>query len=466
MSSSITAHREYRRIVYMICVIAALGGLLFGIDQGFIANSLQTIESVYHLSDGQGETYAAILAAGGIVGAILSGVFARILGRKKVIVIAGFLFTSMSLISAFLPPFGILHACRFGLGFAVGLASFTVPLYLSETAPTAIRGAMTTLFQLMITIGILLIAVTNVVIAKWLGHTGISLSMMFMVIVIFASVMFIGALFLPESPRWLILKGKKEQALKALQRIRNTEVEVQNEIREIEESALTNKGSGFAMLSKGFFWKVLLLGIGLQMFQQLVGINMMIYYAPTFFGYASITGVFAMLAIYIVNVLSTFPAIRWIEKWGRKRLLYVGALVMMIAMLASGFAFMAISSNPDNTLAKAILVISAVVYIFGFACSWGPVVWVMCSEVFPLKGREIGMTVTTIVNWTFAGLVINYSLSFMKAYGNHSIFFLFAGFCVLAMVFLKLFVPETKDISLEKIEQNLESGVKLNKIGK
>ncbi|MFZ9035722.1 MAG: sugar porter family MFS transporter [Francisellaceae bacterium] len=468
MAIAANNNTEYKKIVYMICLIGALGGLLFGLDQGFIANSLSTIDKVYSLDTGQGEQYSAVLAWGGILGALLSGILARVLGRKKVLVIAGFLFSALSLISAFLPPLEILSLCRFGLGFAVGIASFTVPLYLAETAPTKIRGGMATLFQLMITIGIFVVAVTNVFIAKALGHVEISLTLMFLVIFIFALIMFIGSWFLPESPRWLILTGKIEKATDVLKRVRNTQAEIDSEMQEISESISSNKGIGWSMLGKGFFWKILIVGVALQMFQQLVGINMMIYYAPTIFGYAGMTGLVALLAIPTVNMLFTFPAIKWIEKWGRKKLLYVGAVVMMISMFAAGFAFYAIDGLPADSahpIANIVLLLSAVVYIFGFACSWGPVVWVLCSEIFPLKGREIGMTVTTMINWTFAGLVMANSLSFMKAFGNYSVFFLFGGFCILAMIFLKLFVPETKGVSLEHIEKNLESGVPVRKIG-
>lgn len=466
MSQLANTKSNYRKIVYMICLIGALGGLLFGLDQGFIANSLATIGKVYHLSTAQGEQYSAVLAWGGILGALLSGIFARYLGRKKVLLLSGFLFTFLALISALLPPLNILTICRFGLGFAVGIASFTVPLYLSETAPTSIRGGMATLFQLMITIGIFLISVTNVFIAKALGHVHVSLSLMFAVIVLFATIMFVGSFFLPESPRWLMLKKKEQKALEVLNRIRETDKEIDEEIAEIKESIAASEGSGFAMLSKGYFWKILLVGVVLQMFQQLVGINMMIYYAPTIFGYAGMSGIIALLAIPTVNMLFTFPAIKWIEKWGRKKLLYVGASVMVISMFAAGAAFLSMAgASAPGAVSKVVLLVSAVVYIFGFACSWGPVAWVICAEIFPLKGREIGMTVTTMVNWTFAGVVMANALSFMKANGNASIFFVFGGFCILSMVFLKFFVPETRGVSLEHIEANLEHNVPLRKLG-
>jgi SP family galactose:H+ symporter-like MFS transporter len=266
-----------------------------------------------------------------------------------------------------------------------------------------------------------------------------------------------------------MLKGKRQEAQKVLEKVLNGKEEVEQELKEIDEAIRSDKGAGLGIVFKGYFFKVMIMGVVLQMFQQLVGINMMIYYAPTIFGYAGMKGIVAMLTVPTVNMLFTFPAIKLVEKWGRKKLLYVGAVVMMITMISAGLAFASIGGITDPSqisgAPKAVLLISVIVYIFGFAVSWGPVAWLVCSEVFPLEGREVGMTVTTIVNWTFAGLVMGNALSFMRTYGNASIFFVFAGFCVLSMLFLKLFVPETKGITLEHLEANLKSGKPLKEIG-
>ncbi len=459
----------YKTIVYVICSVAALGGLLFGLDQGFIANSLETIEGHYHLGIQGAEHYSSILATGGIVGALLSGIFARFLGRKRSLLFAGFIFTAGSAISAMLPPLPVLSTCRFALGFAVGVASFVVPLFLSETAPASIRGSMGTLFQLMITIGIFLISLTNVMIARAFAKPTTSLPLMFLTITLFAALMFLGGFMLPESPRWLMLKGRKEQAIAVLRRIMNTQQEIDVEIEEIEQALHGPQGAGFGIVMRGYFFKVLLVGVFLQMFQQLVGINMMIYYSPTIFGYAGMHGLLAAMTVPTVNMLFTFPAIRLVEKWGRKKLLYVGAVMMLVTMIAAGVAFQTIGSVSDPAMisgtAKSVLLVSAILYIFGFAVSWGPVAWLVCSEIFPLEGREVGMTITTMVNWTFAGFVMANALSFMQAHGNASIFYLFAGFCVLAIAFVALFVPETKGITLEEMEFNLKSGVRVRDLG-
>jgi len=461
--------RGYRTIVFLICMVAALGGLLFGLDQGFIANSLDTLTKHYQFAVHDKESYSAILATGGIFGALLSGIFARFLGRKKSLVLAGFIFTAASALSALLPPLPTLSACRFALGFGVGIASFIVPLYLSETAPAAIRGSMGTLFQLMITIGIFLISLSNVFIARTFINPATSLPLMFLTISLFAGLMFAGSFILPESPRWLMLKGRKDKAVSVLRKTLGTQAEIDTEIGEIEEALHGPQGAGFEIVFRGYFFKVLLVGVLLQMFQQLVGINMMIYYSPTIFGYGGMKGLLAMMTVPTVNMLFTFPAIHLVEKWGRKRLLYAGALAMILTMLAAGFAFQSIGSMSDPTLIggapKMLLLISVIIYILGFAISWGPVVWLVCSEIFPLEGREVGMTITTMINWTFAGLVMNYALSFMGEFGNASIFYVFAGFCVLAILFVAIFVPETKGITLEELEFNLKKGVRLRDLG-
>ncbi len=459
----------YKTIVYVICMVAALGGLLFGLDQGFIANSLDTLTEHYKFAVHDKESYSAILATGGIFGALLSGIFARFLGRKRSLVLAGLIFTAASAYSALLPPLPVLSACRFALGFGVGIASFIVPLYLSETAPAAIRGAMGTLFQLLITIGIFLIALSNVFIARAFTSTATSLPMMFLTVTLFAALMFAGSFILPESPRWLMLKGRKDQAIAVLRRTLNTQSEIDREIGEIEEALHGPQGAGIGIVFRGYFLKVLVVGVLLQAFQQLVGINMMIYYSPTIFGYAGMKGLLAMMTVPTVNMLFTFPAIHLVEKWGRKKLLYVGAVAMLVTMVASGMAFHAIGGISDPALIggapKMVLLVSAILYIFGFAVSWGPVVWLVCSEIFPLEGREVGMTITTMVNWTFAGLVMANALSFMNAYGNASIFYVFAGFCVLSIFFVALFVPETKGITLEELELNLKKGTRLKDLG-
>ncbi|MED7788247.1 sugar porter family MFS transporter [Francisella sp. 19X1-34] len=463
------AQKEYKRIVFLIAIIAALGGLLFGLDQGFIANAGKTLDHIYNMAPGsiaEGK-FNGILAYGGILGTICSGFFTRYFGRKNTLLIAGFSFLIGALVSSLLPPLGILTACRFILGFGVGLASFATPLYLAETAPKEIRGAMSSLFQLMITFGIFLICLVNVVIVEVSGHTKISLTLMFSVITLFAFLMFVGCFFLPKSPRWLMMKDKEKEARDVLARLRNKD-EIETELQEMSQNDKQKSHSVKEVLRKGFFWKILVVGVIIQMFQQLVGINAMIYYAPSFLQGAGLNIILAGIAVFLVNFLSTFPAIRWVEKWGRKKLLTVGALTMATALIVVAICFYALDiAHVHSAFPKYILLVACLVYIFGFACSWGPVAWIICSEIFPQNVREFGMTITTVVNWTFVWIVVAYSNVIMDAgaWGKPMIFVSYAIFCVIAVVFLKLFVPETKGVSLEKIEDNLISGKKLRDLG-
>jgi SP family galactose:H+ symporter-like MFS transporter len=438
------------RIIYFTCIFGALGGLLFGLEQGFISNSLKTISNYYQLTLSQSQHYSAMLAWGAICGTLFSCISVRFFGRKKILVLAGSIFVLMSLVSAFLPKFDIFSYCRFGLGFAVGICSFNVPVYLAEIAPTSIRGAMISLFQTMITAGMFIISVLNITVVNFLGPFSISIRVMFYFIVLFAMIMLVGALFLPESPRWLISKGKEADALAILYKIRNNKSELSKEVMEIKKTV--NDSSEFFDSSKiKKFSKILLVGIFLQLFQQLVGINMMVYYSPVIFEYANITGIVSLLIVPFFLMICTFPAIIWIEKFGRKRLLHIGSIVMMLSMVFSGIAFLFI----DMYSCKLLLLLSCITYICGFSFSWGPVVWVLCSEIFPIRYREIGVTMTTMTNWLFAGVVMSYSLSVMNTYGNSTIFFVFAIFCLFSIFFSKFFVPETNKISLENIEKNL-----------
>lgn len=461
---------EYRNLVFLISFIAAMGGLLFGLDQGFIANSLSTLQGYYHLSIHQSEHFAGVIATGGVFGALVSGIMARFLGRKKSLIIAGAIFSLMSLLSTTLPSFEVLTFCRFGLGFAVGISSFIVPLYLSETAPPNIRGSMGSLFQIMLCVGIFLIAVTNETILFFESNPKLALPLMFSVIALFSLLMFLGAIILPESPRWLMIKNKKKSAQRVLSKILVHKRDIDNEIKEIEEVVDAKKPFSLKSLFNRYSLKIILLGMLIQMFQQLIGINLIIYYSPRIFNYANITGVIAALIVPTVNMLFTFPAIRLVDKLGRKKLLYIGSVIMMITLSICGFIFYNIANLPANApiseINKILLIIAVVVYIFGFEISWGPIAWVLCSELFPLQIREIGVTITTMVNWTFAGIVASLSLSFMQNFGNFSIFFVFAGFCLVSMFFLKLFVPETRMVSLEHIEINLKNGLPLRDIGK
>jgi SP family galactose:H+ symporter-like MFS transporter len=365
----------------------------------------------------------------------------------------------------------MLIIARFFLGIAVGVASFTAPLYLSEVAPRAIRGSMISMYQLMITIGIVLAFLSDTWLASYAtfgGVTGGHWRIMLGIIAIPAAVMFGGVLFLPESPRWLFLKGFKERAVEVFKRMHLDDAEIAAEVLEIEDS-MKVKQNGFQMfLQNSNFRRAIGLGIGLQIIQQLTGINVVMYYAPKIFALAGFEDVneqmWGTVVVGITNVLATFIAIAFVDKLGRKPIMYAGFVVMGLALLTVGTLFnMDIEKNPGLGYPA---IGALLVFIVGFAMSAGPIIWVICSEIYPLAGRDLGVTCSTATNWISNAIVGQTFLTMLATFGGGNTFLLYGGLNALFIVFFLIFVPETKGISLEQIERNLMSGRILRKIGR
>jgi SP family galactose:H+ symporter-like MFS transporter len=455
--------KDVKRYVIIVCCIAALGGLLFGLDQGFINGSLQYLENDMQLSMTQGEKYAAVMPLGCIVGAVISGWVARVMGRKRTLVLAAFFFTAFSILGATTQSITVLFASRFCIGLAVGCASFIVPLYLSEVAPYKMRGALVSLYQLMITLGIVLIYISNSVIGAWFH----SWRLMLGIIAVPAVVMFIGTLRIPRTPRWLLLKGHHDEAKDVLRKTRGTEEAVKFEYDEIEKSLAQQKESGFIILKNRNFLKLLALGISLQVLQQFCGINAIIYYSGQIFSKAGVGNpAVATVAVGLVNMFTVFIAIKYVDRFGRKPLFYIGLTTLTITLIICGSIFRI--QDVGNTVSdglRIVLLIACLVYIFGFEISLGPLVWVLCSELFPLKGRDLGMTITTAVNWIGVMIVTRFSLTIMHTYGGSTLFFIFAACCAAGFVLIGFFTPETKGVTLEEIQFKLNRGEKLRNIG-
>ena len=472
MSSNTDFSHAYRskpaivRRVAIIAVIGALGGLLFGLDQGFINGALPLIKRDLGLDVNEAAFFSGVLAWAAAVGAFIAGWVARTLGRKPTILLVAFAFAACTLLGALAPNYEILLASRILLGLAVGAAAFVVPLYLSEISPTHMRGGIIAMYQLMITFGIFSVFVSNATIQSTIGEQSNSWRWMLGIISIPAIIMLVAGLTLPRSPRWLLLMNRDQRAREVLKKTRASQPEIENEISEIQGSLVEGR-SGFHLFGKGFFWKVLLLGVSLQALQQLSGINSVIYYSTEIFDEAGIhNAAFATVIVGFVNMMTTILAVAFVDRLGRKPILYLGLTVMILTLLATGGVFQYEQGGGTLTDTGEVLMVAAVlVYIFAFAISLGPIVWIICAEIFPLEGREIGITVTTIANWVFAAIVVQGSEIVLNTLGGSVMFYFFAACCFVGLFIVFFFTPETRRVSLEDMEQRLRKGTRLKRIG-
>jgi MFS transporter, SP family, galactose:H+ symporter len=458
-------------IVYFIGFTAALAGLLFGLDIGVISGAQGFLQKDFSVSDHILEMIVSALLWGAVFGTLISGILSNKFGRRKTILISAIIFVLGSIVCSMAPNAHVLMLARFFLGIAVGVASFTAPLYLSEISPQRVRGSMISMYQLMITIGIVLAFLSNTWLATYAtidGVTGGHWRLMLGIISIPAAIMFLGVIFLPESPRWLFLKGHKDQAISVFERMKLPSDDIQREVIEIEES-LRVRQNGFSMLLENRnFRRAIGLGIGLQIIQQLTGINVVMYYAPRIFDIAGFSStshqLWGTVVVGVTNVLATFIAIAFVDRLGRKPIMYAGFVVMGISMVSVGLLFnMDLEKSPIlGTWAIGALLL----FIIGFAMSAGPIIWVLCAEIFPLSGRDLGVTFSTATNWIVNAIVGQTFLSLLTGFGNGNTFLLYGGLNVLFIIFFLFFVPETKGVSLEKIEANLLAGKPLRKIGR
>lgn len=461
METIVTESTKNKPFVYIVGFTAALAGLLFGLDTGVISGALPFISKEFALSVADSERLATAVLIGAIAGTISSGYISRRLGRHFAIWISAVIFCIGAVLCALSADLLMLVLMRFMVGFGIGLASFSAPLYLSEIAPKNVRGGLIALYQFMITVGILVSYLTDTAFTpsgSWRWMFGITFFPAF--------VMFLAVLILPKSPRWLMLRGETEEARKVLVRVSNTQEEVETEIREIEATLKKTHTIRDVLKSKGFI-KVLILGIMIQIIQQFSGINTVIYYAPTIFKMAGfitpLSQMWATVIVGTVNMLTTIIAIFYVDRWGRKPILYFGLTITSLSLLLLGYLFhIGITNEVSQYLAVALVL----TFIFGFAVSLGPIAWIICAEIYPLQGRDIGIGVTTATNWISNAIVVISFLTMVEASGIPRTF-AFYGLCgVLSFVIVMMFVPETKGVSLEHIERNLIAGKRCRDLAK
>jgi len=452
MSAASAGSAERRRFVNFAAGIAATGGLLFGYDTGVISGALLFIRQDFDISTFTEGIIVSFILVGAMVGAFSGGPLSDRIGRRSTTLIAAVIFGAGALIVAFAPVVPILVLGRFVLGLGVGLASMIVPLYIAEISPPDRRGGLVSLNQLMITIGILLSYIVGVIFAPIEGWRW-----MFAVALIPALILFIGMFGLPESPRWLFNKGQIDRARQVLSRSVSPE-EIDRELREMEEikrQESQQERVSFAELLAPFVRPALIIGVGLAIFQQVTGINTVIYYAPTILQNAGFSEQGALVAnalgVGLVNVGFTILAVRIIDRVGRRPLLLIGLVGMTISL-----ALLAIVFTMGGTNVGAGLGILATVclglYIASFAISLGPVFWLMISEIYPLRIRGTAMSVASIANWGSNFVVALLFPVLLAALGGATLFWVFAAIGIAAWIFIYFQVPETKNRTLEEIE--------------
>ncbi|MXP67724.1 sugar porter family MFS transporter [Pantoea sp. Aalb] len=450
-----------KNMTLFICFLAALAGLLFGLDIGVIAGALPFIAKDFNITIHQQELIVGSMMFGAAIGAVSSGWISSHLGRKKSLMIGAILFVMGSIWSSITPNSEMLIIARLILGLAVGIASYTAPLYLSEIAPEKNRGSMISLYQLMITIGILTAYLSDTIfsnIGAWRWMLGI--------MTMPAIMLLIGVNFLPNSPRWLAAKGNFHDAKRILDRLRDTNEQSKRELDEIRESLKITQSGWYLFKSNSNFRRAVFLGIILQMVQQFTGMNVIMYYAPKIFEIANFTNttqqMWGTVIVGLVNVLATFIAIKLVDQWGRKPTLVLGFLIMAIGMGILGtLLYIGIYSS----YTKYFAIIMLLIFIIGFAISAGPLIWVLCSEIQPLKGRDFGITVSTTTNWIANMIVGATFLTMLNTLGNAITFWIYATLNIFFILITITVIPETKNVSLEHIERNLMAGKKLRDIG-
>jgi SP family xylose:H+ symportor-like MFS transporter len=455
-----------------LTLVATLGGLLFGYDTGVISGTVGSLESFFvtpkGLSEGAASAFKGFLVASALIGCIIGGIFGGLvskkLGRKKGLILAAILFLISALGSAMpemlIAPIGELDHTFSTLfiiyriigGVGVGLASMLSPLYIAEIAPADSRGRLVSYNQLAIVGGFMVVYFVNYFISRgggsdaWLNEVG--WRWMFASEVIPAG-LFLGLLFfVPDTPRSLMLKNKPEEALDVLIKV-NGEAEGKKILGEIKSSVIETSGK---LLSYG--WGIIIIGILLSVFQQFVGINVVLYYAPEIFKSIDPNTDGALLLtiiVGIVNFLFTIIAVKTVDKRGRKPLMLIGALGMAVAMLALGFVFF---SGATGYLALACMML----YVASFALSWGPVTWVLLSEIFPNKIRGKAMAVAVAAQWVSNYLVsltfpmMNDNTQLTEQFNHGFAYWVYGMMSLLAMWFVWKFVPETKGKTLEEME--------------
>lgn len=438
------------KIIYWIAAIVSFGDLLAGYGTGVVSGAILFLRQDFHLDATMQEIAVSIALIGAVVGALCASSINDKFGRKKALLLAAFVYFIGALATGFVPDYAAYLVCRVVVGIGFGAITSIVPVYVSEVAPPNLRGKLGTFGQLAIALGIALAYGVDLLFTQ----LGTGWRPMFIAAALPGVLFIIGMLFVPETPRWLGNNGRWEEARSALKRLGRTPLMTESELTGIHQSCSfrkTGKTNPWHELFRPGLRLALLVGVGLAAFQQLVGINTVIYYSPTIFQIAGFTSantaILATSIVGIVNVVATAFTCLFIDKFGRRPLLLGGTVGVILSMLVLGGIFMFHVSN-----AGALTLTFLFVYIIAMALSFGPVFWVMCSEIFPNEVRATGSSISTLANWSSNFIISVTFLTLVNTISLGGSFWLYGFLGLLALAFCLWLVPETKNRSLEDIE--------------
>jgi SP family galactose:H+ symporter-like MFS transporter len=443
-------NRSINYYVLLVTLVAALGGLLFGFDTGVISGALIFIDKTFHPPTWQLELVVSATVLGAFAGALFSGNLSDRFGRRYTLITAAIVFLGGTLLASLAASVWFLIFGRFILGVGIGIASFSAPLFISELAPPDKRGMLVLLNGFALTGGQVLAFAADYYLsssAAWREMIALGL--------IPAALLLIGMMLCPCSPRWLVAMGKRQRALAVLQKIRQSQ-HVDGELKDIAAIYKEEKSPWRDLFSKALR-PVLMVGLGLGILQQFMGINTVMYYGPTIFqqvGFSSNKAqLLATLGLGVVNFVITIFTLLTVDRWGRRRLLIVGTAMAALSLYCvTALSYMHLATHPEL---RTLTLVCLVTYISGYSMSIGSLFWLIIAEIFPLRLRGFAMSFVAGIQWGANFLVSQTYLTVLHTIGSHNSFFLYALMCTIACWFVTRKVPETKNISLEALEQSI-----------
>ena len=449
-----------------LSVVAALGGFLFGYDTAVISGTIAQVTQLFQLDTLQQGWYVGCALVGSIVGVLFAGILSDKLGRKLTMVISAVLFSTSALGCALSADFTQLVIYRIIGGVGIGVVSIVSPLYISEVAVAQYRGRLVSLYQLAVTVGFLGAYLVNYQLLAW-AESGTQLSVDWLNKIFITEVwrgmlgmetlpailFFIIIFFIPESPRWLIVRGKELKAVNILEKIYNSITEAKSQLNETKSVLTSETKSEWSLLMKPGIFKAVIIGVCIAILGQFMGVNAVLYYGPSIFENAGLSGgdsLFYQVLVGLVNTLTTILALVIIDKVGRKKLVYYGVSGMVVSLILIGLYFLFGDSLGVSSL---FLLIFFLFYVFCCAVSICAVVFVLLSEMYPTKVRGLAMSIAGFALWIGTYLIGQLTPWMLQNLTPAGTFFLFALMCVPYMLIVWKLVPETTGKSLEEIER-------------